>query len=89
MTTDRRLTAVRLSDIPDDIKNSCVLQPAGPGDMGLLDMSLEVMELGFRAPAEAVRDSDSNGLDVSSCPSQIESRCPSLNLTAFFTNGST
>jgi hypothetical protein len=79
ITTDGRLTALRRSGIPDDIENGRVLQPTSPGDRGLLDMSLEVMELESQAPAEAVHNSDNNGLDVSSSSSQIESRFPLLN----------
>jgi hypothetical protein len=68
MTTNRRLTAVHLLDIPDDIKNSYILQPAGPSDMGLLDMSLKVMELTLWALAKAIRNSDNSGLDILSYP---------------------
>lgn len=72
MTTNGRLTAVRRSDIPDDIEDSRLLQHASPGDDGPLDMSSEPMELEIRVPAD-VCDSDNNGLDISNYSGQIES----------------
>jgi hypothetical protein len=63
MTTNGRLTAVYRLDIPDNIKDSCLLQHASPSDRGPLDMLLEPIELEIRVPAN-ICDSNNNGLDI-------------------------